>query len=159
MKKLKLVLLFLVLLFPAGLIYAQNNSSAQNAVGKPRLNHIAVYVNNLQKSTDFYETVLNLKKISEPFHDGKHTWFNIEGSSNLHLIQGASKETEHDINDHLCFSIKSIKSMIGVLKDKGIAYRNWAGEPNAFTLRVDGVKQIYFQDPDGHWIEINDDYN
>jgi lactoylglutathione lyase len=25
-------------------------------------------------------------------------------------------------------------------------------------VRVDGVKQIYFQDPDGHWLEINDDY-
>jgi lactoylglutathione lyase len=24
------------------------------------------------------------------------------------------------------------------------------------TTRVDGVKQIYFKDPDGYWIEIND---
>jgi catechol-2,3-dioxygenase len=24
-------------------------------------------------------------------------------------------------------------------------------------VRPDGVKQIYFQDPEGYWIEINDD--
>jgi lactoylglutathione lyase len=23
--------------------------------------------------------------------------------------------------------------------------------------RVDGIKQIYLQDPDGYWIEVNDD--
>jgi lactoylglutathione lyase len=30
------------------------------------------------------------------------------------------------------------------------------GEKMAITNRVDGVKQIYFKDPDGYWIEIND---
>jgi len=24
-------------------------------------------------------------------------------------------------------------------------------------LRPDGIQQIYFQDPDGYWIEVNDD--
>ena len=38
----------------------------------------------------------------------------------------------------------------------GIAYENWAGEKSAVTKRVDGVQQIYFQDPDGYWIEVND---
>jgi lactoylglutathione lyase len=37
-----------------------------------------------------------------------------------------------------------------------VAYENWAGEKSAVTRRVDGVKQIYFQDPDGCWLEIND---
>jgi lactoylglutathione lyase len=38
-----------------------------------------------------------------------------------------------------------------------IPFSNVAGEMNTFTLRVDGVKQIYFQDPDNFWIEINND--
>jgi len=41
------------------------------------LNHIGVYVTNLQTSTAFYENILSLKQIPEPFHDGKHTWFTI----------------------------------------------------------------------------------
>ncbi len=27
---------------------------------------------------------------------------------------------------------------------------------NSITTRVDNVKQIWLQDPDGYWIEIND---
>ena len=27
-----------------------------------------------------------------------------------------------------------------------------------FGLYLDGVKQLYFVDPDGYWIEINNDY-
>jgi lactoylglutathione lyase len=43
-----------------------------------------------------------------------------------------------------------------VLKKANIPFEDWAGKSGAITLRVDGVKQIYFQDPDGYWIEIND---
>ena len=30
------------------------------------------------------------------------------------------------------------------------------GTPGAITLRPDGIQQIYFRDPDGYWIEMND---
>jgi lactoylglutathione lyase len=26
---------------------------------------------------------------------------------------------------------------------------------NKINIRADGVKQIFFQDPDGYWIEVN----
>ena len=42
------------------------------------------------------------------------------------------------------------------LKKNNIPFENWAGEKNTYTIRVDGVKQIYFKDPDGYWVEIND---
>jgi lactoylglutathione lyase len=47
--------------------------------------------------------------------------------------------------------------MINRLKKAGVSYEDWAGKKNSITLRVDGVHQIFFQDPDGYWIEINDD--
>jgi lactoylglutathione lyase len=43
-----------------------------------------------------------------------------------------------------------------VLEKNKIEYENWAGQKMTVTTRVDGVKQIYFKDPDGYWIEIND---
>ena len=43
-----------------------------------------------------------------------------------------------------------------ILKKNNIPFESWAGEKNTYTNRVDGVKQIYFKDPDGYWIEIND---
>jgi lactoylglutathione lyase len=70
------------------------------------LNHIAVHVNNLEKSTLFYEQVLQLKKIPEPFKDGLHTWFSIGAAGQLHLIQGADANTKHNKNAHLCFHRK-----------------------------------------------------
>jgi lactoylglutathione lyase len=36
-----------------------------------------------------------------------------------------------------------------------IAYRNFNGDGKINT-RVDGVREIYLQDPDGSWIEVND---
>jgi len=120
------------------------------------LNHIAIYVYDLKKSTTFYENVLGLKQIPEPFHDGKHTWFTIGAAGSLHLIQGAPANISRDKNDHLCFSVRSVDEFIANLDKHKIEYTNWPGTAKAPTVRVDGVKQVYFVDPDGHWIEIND---
>lgn len=121
------------------------------------LNHIAIYVHELKQSTAFYEDILMLRKIDEPFKDGKHTWFTLGSAGQLHLIQGAPANITRDKNDHLCFSVVSIEDFIANLDRHRIAYTNWPGTAKAPTVRVDGVKQIYFQDPDGHWIEINND--
>ena len=134
------------------------NSLTQSlfAQASPRLNHIALYVVDLKTSTDFYKNIIGLDTIPEPFHDGRHTWFSIGPKSHLHIIQGAATKIQHEKNTHLCFSVASVEAFIPNLKKNNILYENWAGEKSAITLRVDGVKQIYFQDPDGYWLEIND---
>jgi lactoylglutathione lyase len=130
------------------------SAAAQNR--KPVVNHIAVYVYNLHESTHFYKDIIGLGTIPEPFHDGKHTWLNIGDNAALHLIEGAHSITEHDKNSHICFSVTDLKSFMGMLDKNNIEYGNWAGQKQTFTLRPDGVKQIYFKDPDGYWIEVND---
>jgi lactoylglutathione lyase len=92
----------------------------------------------------------------EPFHDGRHTWFSVGVKSHLHVISGATTKTAHDKNAHLCFSVASVPEFVKVLVKNKVEYENWAGEKMTITTRVDGVKQIYFKDPDGYWIEIND---
>lgn len=126
--------------------------SAQRA----SLNHIALYVQDLQEATVFYRDILGLDTIPEPFHDGKHTWFSVGPKSHLHLIAGAKSRQQGDINTHICFSVPSVEAFIERLKKAGLEFRSWQGEKNKITLRVDGVKQIYLQDPDGHWVEVND---
>lgn len=149
MKKI-VALVFVILLLQPVKIFSQGN--------KPRatLNHVAVYVTNLKTSTAFYKDIVGLDTIPEPFHDGRHTWFSIGVKSHLHIISGAASKTAHDKNGHLCFSVASVPEFIKVLENNRIEYENWAGEKMAVTNRVDGVKQIYFRDPDGYWIEIND---
>ena len=123
---------------------------------KVLLNHIAVYVVDLKISTAFYKDIIGLDTIPEPFHDGRHTWFSIGVKSHLHIISGAASKTVHEKNSHLCFSVPSVPDFVKVLVKNKVEYENWAGEKMAITTRVDGVKQIYFKDPDGYWIEIND---
>jgi len=153
MKKSYLLALCLIGISPY-IAKAQANPNSDIAV---TLNHIGIYVTNLQVSTAFYENILSLKQIPEPFHDGKHTWFTIGKAGHLHLIQGNPKQYERDRNDHLCFSVKSIEAFIANLDKNKIEYTNWPGDKKEPTIRPDGVKQIYFKDPDGHLIEINND--
>ena len=72
------------------------------------------------------------------------------------LYPELQQKKEHDKNTHLCFSVASVPEFVKVLAKNKVEYENWAGEKMAITTRVDGVKQIYFKDPDGYWIEIND---
>lgn len=123
----------------------------------PSLNHMALYIVDLKKSTAFYSDLMQLEVIPEPFHDGKHTWYKVGEHSQLHIIEGAAAPSPHDMNTHICFSIDSVEQFIKRLTPLKIKYCNAKGVPMAVTTRPDGVKQIYFQDPDGFWIEVNDD--
>jgi lactoylglutathione lyase len=122
----------------------------------PRINHIAFFVADLKTSADFYEKLIGLPVIPEPFKDGRHAWFLIGPKAHLHIISGATEKLPKIKNAHLCFTVPSVDEFTARLKQHGIVYENLVGQKNAVTLRVDGVKQIYFQDPDGNWLEIND---
>jgi lactoylglutathione lyase len=151
----KLTPLFVLICLIAITAFGINKVSKKNT----RLNHIAVYVKDLKVTSDFYRDIIGLDTIPEPFHDGKHTWFSIGDQSHLHLIAGAKAVTEHDKNAHLCFSVPSIEEFISGLDKASIPWESWIGESKKPTLRVDGVKQIYFKDPEGNWIEINNDFH
>ncbi len=149
-----LLTVLLVLLMPV--LKAQRIADLQPKV---RLNHIAVYVYNLEKSADFYEKIVQLKRIPNPFNDSLHEWFSIGGAAQLHIIKGAADVSEHIKNSHICFSVPSVDTFIFNLRKNKIGFMNWAGNQDSTTTRADGVKQIYFKDPDGYWIEVNDNYN
>jgi len=138
------------------ILFISLSVSAQQTINM-KLNHIAIYVEKLDKSTAFYKDVLQLNEIPEPFHDGLHTWFTLGPAGQLHLIQGAKSGIQRDKNDHLCFSTPDIQVFIDNLQKHRVEYFDWPGNRGKITTRVDGVHQIYFQDPDGHWIEINDE--
>lgn len=122
----------------------------------PVLNHIALYVFDLQKSTQFYKDILQLEIIPEPFKDGRHTWFKLGEYSQLHIIQGAKEVISHEKSSHLCFSVRSVQDFITQLDKYNIDRINMKGDSKSPTVRPDGVLQIYFQDPDGYWLEVND---
>jgi lactoylglutathione lyase len=121
------------------------------------INHIAVYVYDLKASADFYKNVIGLEEINEPFKDGKHVWLRIGDHANLHLISGNGKEQTHVHDNHIALTVPSLEKFAKILDEQNIKYGNWSGESKQMQVRPDGVKQVYLQDPDGNWLEINDD--
>lgn len=132
--------------------------ATQSLTAQIKVNHIAVHVSNLKESMDFYEKILNLKEIEEPFKDGLHAWYDIGGGAALHLIEAAQVPQEISKTNHLCFSIADMDSFVERLKSTNYPFEDWPGEKGKITTRPDGVRQIYIQDPDGYWLEINDDF-
>lgn len=147
---------FLIMIFTATISTAFSQSSAADKQ-KPVFNHTTIYVLDLEKSAAFYEKVVGIEKISDPFNDGKHVWFRIGEHGQLHVVKGATSVTSHDINIHLSFSVNSLPDFMKHLDAKNVKYGNWKGDSKQIQLRPDGVHQIYFQDPEGYWIEVNDD--
>jgi lactoylglutathione lyase len=121
-----------------------------------RINHLALYVKDIKQSRVFYTQVLGLDSIPEPFHDGLHLWLNMGGGASIHVIGGAPERKEYFLNNHLCLSTSSVEDFKKILEKRGIVWYNAAKEKGKTTTRVDGVKQVWLQDPDGYWLEIND---
>lgn len=147
MKKYTLILLLYALA-------AGNNCLAQQV--KAHINHTAIYVVDLKASAAFYQNIIGLDTIPEPFHDGKHAWFKTGPGISLHIIEGATAKKEYYKNQHTCFSVASVEAFTKILAAKNIPFEDVKGNKGAVTNRVDGVKQLWLQDPDGYWIEIND---
>ena len=118
------------------------------------IDHQAFVVKNLEKEADFYANILQLKEITSTETKASRRWFDINGAA-LHLIKNDNVTINKDKNQHLCLSIQDLEGFIKVLKKNQIAYEDWAGTKNSITNRNDGVKQIYIQDPEGYWLEIN----
>ncbi len=123
---------------------------------KAHINHTAIFVVDVKASTAFYQNIIGLDTVPEPFHDGKHAWFTTGPGIALHIIQGAKKKKKYYKNQHTCFTVTSVEAFINILKQQNIPWEDRDGAKMATTTRVDGVKQIWLQDPDGYWIEIND---
>lgn len=123
-----------------------------------KVNHIAVHVSDLDASMDFYAQIVGLQEIEEPFKDGLHAWYDIGSGAALHLIESQNTPTSHSKVNHLCFSLEDMDAFIETLKETSYPFESWEGEKSKITNRVDGVRQIYIQDPDGYWLEINDAY-
>jgi lactoylglutathione lyase len=117
--------------------------------------HTTVHVQDLHRSADFYEKVMGFERIPEPFKDSTHIWYRIGAHEQLHVVGGATEPVRHEMELHFAFRVASLPDFIKRLDAAQVKYRNFAGEPK-ITARPDGVNQIYFQDPDGYWIEVND---
>jgi hypothetical protein len=80
------------------------------------------------------------------------------GGKELHLISpDYYKGNPVVINKavHLALATSDFEGLLKALDAQKISYGDWKGAPGQVDTRSDGVRQIFLQDPNGYWIEIN----
>ncbi|MFD2823408.1 VOC family protein [Lacinutrix iliipiscaria] len=120
-------------------------------------NHIALSVKDVNESIEFYQKVLHLIEIKNTASESKTRWLSLNEGKQLHLIPRPNSEIKTNKAVHFALTTSDLDSFITNLKELQIDYSDWLDKPNKVYIRKDGIKQIYFQDPNGYWIEINDD--
>ena len=89
--------------------------------------------------------------------NSKTRWLSLNQGKQLHLIPRPNSEIKIDKAVHFALSTPDLENAISNLKNLKIEFSDWKDIPNKVFVRKDGIKQIYFQDPNGYWIELNDD--
>lgn len=134
-----------------GILFAQEASIVEFT-----FNHNALSVKDVNRSADFYANVFQLKEIINRTKMEGIRWFSLGEGKELHLVSVIKEPVTINKAVHFALNTNNIDALVKRLTELKIAYSDWPGKPNTITTRADGVKQIYLQDPDGYWIEIND---
>lgn len=118
--------------------------------------HYTIKVRDLNRSADFYKKVLGLKEIENRTRKEYIRWFQIGEGSELHIVEGDSYSIKTNVGVHLALRLKDFDTFLGQLSRYNINRHNSKGIQDSITTRADGIRQVYFQDPDGYWIEVNE---
>lgn len=124
------------------------------------LNHAGVFVKDFEKSTNFYERILGLKKLPRPPFPGMSgAWYGV-GENQLHVNQWdavAEKMTgpkgHNPIERHVAIVVNDVEAVRKALDAENIPY-------DFFNEKFGDVeiKAIYTRDYDGNCFEIRTGY-
>ena len=119
-------------------------------------NHLALSVIDADQSAEFYKKTLNLKEITNKTENNQIRWLSLGEGKELHLLSFPNDEIKVNRAVHLALTISDFDAFIKKMDAMKVNYSDWMGEiPNKINIRADGIKQVYFQDPNGYWIEVN----
>lgn len=112
------------------------------------LNHVAIHVADVARSVKFYGEVLGLPALPRPAFTFPGAWFAL-GSQELHIIGDRRDQPvySHNRGNHFAMLVDDIEAAVAVLDDKQI-------EHSGLKVRPDGALQVFFQDPDGFYLEL-----
>lgn len=142
--------IFLSILLIAGL-----SSCAAQPSFNFKEDHTAILVKDVNASAKFYKEILGLEEISNAGLGERFRWFQFTDKVQIHLIQSEIKVVPQK-EVHLAINTTKLDELMEYLRAKKIPFENWPGEADTTNTRPDKVRQIYIQDIDGYWIEIND---
>jgi lactoylglutathione lyase len=119
------------------------------------LQHVTLTVSDLQASLHFYKGVLGLGEIDAPFLPEEMAFLALGDGLELHVSEVPGVEIATMDSNHFAVTVADFDAFLTRLRSEGVTYYAEDGE---FTIQIrgDGVRQTYFSDPDGYWIEVND---
>lgn len=114
------------------------------------LHHVARVTDKPEESAKFYIDVLGFRPIQRPTFDFRGAWLLGYGVQ-IHIIENPPRAggRNDDIDtraNHLAFAVEDHEPVRRRLAELGI--------PFVEKVNAGGIPQIFFQDPDGHHIEI-----
>jgi len=112
------------------------------------LNHVAIHVVDVARSSAFYRDVLRLEPLPRPAFDFPGAWFRLGAVQELHLI-GRRIATVPPVNsnEHFALRVEDVTAWEKHLQSVGADFRPKKQRP-------DGAWQVFLRDPDGHFIEL-----
>ena len=118
------------------------------------LNHLALSVKDLNTSIGFYKELFDLQEITNRTEIEGIRWLSLGEGKELHLISVVKDSISINKAVHFAFTTQDFDVFFTKLQNMKLDYSDWPGNSGKINIRADGVKQIYFQDPDGYWLEI-----
>jgi len=112
------------------------------------LNHIAIQISDIQRSRFFYSDILGLTEIDHPAFSYPVIWYDLGGGRQLHLIARVPEKDFQPIkSNHFALEVNNIHEIQMYFEEKKVSFL-------PIKPRPDGVLQLFFNDPDGNFIEF-----
>ena len=118
--------------------------------------HYAINVEDLGRTIDFYQRVFGLEEVKNGTGKDNIRWLSLGAGMALHVIETDRTQLRLQKGVHLAVAVGEFDAFVEHLRAIDQPFETWTGVPLETNDRPDGVKQVYFQDPDGYWIEVND---
>lgn len=120
-----------------------------------KADHLALHVADLDRSVTFYTRYFGLHPIPATARIGTMRWLQA-GAFEVHLIGGRTDPVTVPIALHFALRVQDLSSVIAKLDADKVPWSDSNKKPRVTQTRLDGVRQLYLQDPDGYWIEVNE---
>ena len=139
----------IALALPGALLAQQETTTAFT------FDHVALSVSDLNASAEFYEAVFGLKEISNRSKIDGLRWFSLGEGKELHLISVVKEPVKLNKAVHFALKAADFDGFLATLKAMDLEFSNFPGTIGEVSIRADGIRQVFLQDPDGDRIEVN----
>lgn len=133
--------------------YSESNKDRHS----PTFQHLTLVVSDFDVSRKFYIDLLGLEPVDADWLSDKQMFISLGHGLELHMGEVPGVEIKPSSFNHFAMSVPDFEGFLRHLKENDVIYMQLGGgEPYKYITRPDGVRQTFFQDPDGYWLEVND---